>query len=469
MEQTVSRFLKLLRIPVSEKYVQTLIQSHPDFPSLLTVSDTLQRLGINHAARRINKDNLIDLPYPYLLPLDKGRGDMVLIKNEADLGKHKSDLELWGGIVLQVEPTRQINDKINNELYAKESLIRNLVVGLVSLAVLFVLLPFAYSFSWLAAALLLTAIVGVTVGYFLLAKELGVTYQAIDALCSDNKGSSKTNNCDRVLKADINLLGVNFSDAAATYFIFQLVAISLPAMRETFLWILAVLSILTLPVILFSLYYQYAVVKTWCKLCLIVVGVLLVQFVVFSVAYLNGSIPLSSSLSFMNLAVLVLLFLTIGFSVILLKSIIERSNQLTQLAGNGNRVKHSVSVFTHLLKQQKKIDDTPFEKEMLLGNLYAPIKIIMVSNLYCNPCKLKHEIVDELVSAYPDKVSVALRFVRSGKDLNSISPMQYLLGYWLNNIVDTTDENEKTASLMHQWFTLWDMQKFMNALDARPL
>ncbi len=386
---------------------------------------------------------------------------MLLIKGESDLDKHKTDLELWGGVVLQAEPTKQINDKVNNDLYTKESRTRNLAIGLASFAVLFILLPLIYSFSWISVALLITTIAGTTVGYFLLAKEMGVTYEAIDTFCN----AGKNTNCDKVLKADINLFGINFSEATATYFIFQLVAISfvqaLPTIRETFLQVLAILSILTLPIILFSLYYQYAVVKTWCKLCLIVVGVLIVQLVIFSIAYLNGSLPLFNSLSLAQLATLALLFLTIGFFVVMLKSIIEMENKLNQLVGNGNRVKYSPSVFIQLLVQQNKIDSTPFEKEMLLGSPHAPIKIIMVSNLYCNPCKEKHKVVEELMTMYPDKVSVALRFVRSKDDtVNGLNAGSYLVGAWLTHCYGKAHEGKNTTALVHDWFEFWDLQKF---------
>lgn len=88
MEQTVANFLSTLRIPISKKYVQKLISSHPDFPSLVSISDTLQRLGIDNVARRVDQKSLEQLPFPYLLPLDKGRGDILLIKDEYDLLKH---------------------------------------------------------------------------------------------------------------------------------------------------------------------------------------------------------------------------------------------------------------------------------------------------------------------------------------------------------------------------------------------
>ena len=82
VEKALADFLVSLGVPVSEKYVRKIIASHPDFPSLLSIADILQRLGIDHAVGRIEKETLAELPYPYLLPIDKGRSDILFIKKQ---------------------------------------------------------------------------------------------------------------------------------------------------------------------------------------------------------------------------------------------------------------------------------------------------------------------------------------------------------------------------------------------------
>ena len=57
MEKIVSEFLHFLKIPVSKKYVEKIIRAHPDFPSLLSISDVFQRLGVDHRVARIEKNN----------------------------------------------------------------------------------------------------------------------------------------------------------------------------------------------------------------------------------------------------------------------------------------------------------------------------------------------------------------------------------------------------------------------------
>ena len=97
----------------------------------------------------------------------------------------------------------------------------------------------------------------------------------------------------------------------------------------------------------------------------------------------------------------------------------------------------------------------------MLGDPDAQIKIIMASNPYCNPCKDQHEVVSKLISSYAGKVSVAFRFVRSGKDMNDRpNGLQYLIWYWLHNIYGKSNESERLDGLLHDWYSYMDLEKF---------
>jgi hypothetical protein len=452
MEKVVIQFLKFLKIPISGRYVEQLIMGHPDFPSLLSISDVFNRLGINHVVARVEKEHVRELEYPYLAPLDKGHGNILIIKDGDDLRKHQTLLkDEWGGIILQAEPTKVIPDKENNEIYAREkSIKRNSIIIMLALASL--LLMAGFYLTILENIILALSIAGVIVGYFLFAKELGISYAAVDAFCS----VGKDNNCDRVLKSDITLLGVNFSDAVLAYFLFQSIVIgisSIIASRQIVLPILSIPGLLALPVVVFSVYYQYAVAKTWCRLCLIVDGLLIIQALVFSYGLYIGTLTISIGLSVLMAMAATALFVLL--TVISAKVGMRYYQKLVQL-GSDNRVKYNPVVFNALLRQQKKVDEQPFDYEMQFGNPTAPVKIIMVSSLHCNPCKLKHEVVHRLVATYPDLVNVVLRFAKSTSYPASI---RTLLSYWFNNIYGKENESINTANLMHDWFELWDLQK----------
>ena len=455
MEKVAAEFLSHLNIPVSKRYVEQLITAHPDFPSLLSVSDVFTRLGVNHSVTRIEQDQLSDVGYPYLLPLDKGRGDILLIDSHESLRKNNNRLVEWGGVILVAESLKTTPDKDNNILYAQE---RNTKTYALAAGVAFIVLlelSQLNSFSWINAALLVLSLCGLTTGYFLFAKELGIAYSAVEAFCNNGKNT----NCDVVLKSEVSILGIKFSDAAVSYFLFQTVVLGffpLLSSEETVLSVLAILSLLTLPVISFSLYYQYAVAKTWCRLCLVVVALLLMQAGILGYVFSSGLLSLQG----ISLA-LVLTMLIIGLLVltlvVLVKVTLERYEKLNQLGGAGNRVKHNASVFLSFLQKQRKIDYAPFENEMMIGNPDAPIKIIIASNLYCNPCKVKHEVAAQLVAMYPESVHLTMRFVKSSKDPECVG---HLLNFWLQTIKGNDDESKRTMDLMHDWFTIWDLKKF---------
>lgn len=453
MEKVVTQFLKFLKIPISGSYVERLIIDHTDFPSLLSISDVFNRLGISHVVTKVEKERVNELEYPYLAPLSKGRGNILIIKDGNDLRRHQTLLkDEWDGIVLQAEPTKTILDKENNEMYAREkSIKRNCAI--IMLALVGHLLIAGFYLTTLENIILALSVAGVIVGYFLFAKELGISYATVDAFC--NTGGNI--NCDRVLKSDITLLGVNFSNAVLAYFLFQCITIGISSFlpsRQIVLPILSIPGLLALPVVVFSVYYQYAVAKTWCRLCLIVDGLLIIQTLVFGYGLYMSTITISISLSvFMPMVTTALFILLIIISA---KEGMVHYQKLIQL-GSDNRIKHNPLVFTTLLRQQKKVDEQPFDYEMHVGNPFAPIKIIMVSSLHCNPCKLKHEVVHQLVATYSDLVRVSFRFSKSTSWPTSAGT---LLNYWFHNIYGKENEATNTANLMHDWFELWDLQKF---------
>lgn len=463
MEKIASEFLQYLKVPVSKSYVEKLVLAHPDFPSLLSISDVFHRLGINHRVARIEKEKVSELAYPYLLPLDKGRGDIIVVNSADSLRRQKERLQEWSGVVLVAEPTETINDNVNNELYDKETKLRQYSTGIVLTFTSLFLLFIFNSPSWVNACLLMLSVSGLMVGYFLFTKELGISYAAVDAFCNTGKNT----NCDRVLNSDVTLFGINFSDAVLAYFLFQTITLGAmpwqPHLAGEILFVFSILSGIALPIVIFSLYYQQAIAKTWCRLCLIVDALLIAQSGLLGYALYTDI--LTTSLQGQLLIVMTLTGMVAFFGIMMVKASVQRYEKLNQQSGLGDRIKHKADVFMALLTRQRKIDATPFEKEMLLGNPAAPIKIIMVSNLFCNPCKLKHEVIDQLVSMYPDKVSVALRFVKSGRDVASVG---YLLNYWHQNIYRKDDESRNTAKLMHHWFELWDFPEFVKKYPVKP-
>mgnify|MGYP006272849497 CR=1 FL=1 len=70
MEKAVTFYLSTLDIPISERYCKKRIASHPDYPSILAVSDTLHQLGINHTVARADMKQPNQIPLTALFHLE---------------------------------------------------------------------------------------------------------------------------------------------------------------------------------------------------------------------------------------------------------------------------------------------------------------------------------------------------------------------------------------------------------------
>lgn len=462
MEHVVYRFLKSLKIPVSRRYVENLILSHPDYPSLLSIADTFERLGINYCASKIKKEQLNNTAFPYLLPISSGQEEIIFIEKEADLNKNEKQLHHWDGVIFQAEATHTINDKENNLIYSRENIFKGLSIILVCVFGTLLILPFINTFRWINIILLSTSGGGSLVGYSLVTRDLGLKNRVIEALCH----AGKNTNCDKILNSEYSRVWgiIKFSDLTLSYFVVQSILFSLltamPATAPSILCFLSSMSLLTIPTILFSIYYQYYKARTWCKLCLIINFILIAQASLFAYQIIKNPIQLNN-ISALTLLFSLLIFVAISTTLLLVKGNIERINKAEQEGAKSSRLKNSLSVFTYLLFKQRTIDATPFKAELLIGNPDAPIKIIMASNLYCNPCKEQHEKASQLIAYFPDKVNLGIRFLLSSRDINRIpTTNQYIIQYWKQNFYGKNEQSANTENLLHDWFLTMDFEKF---------
>jgi len=464
MKNIVYKYLEHLNIPVSENYFGKRIVSHPNYPSLLSIADTLEGLGIDRQVGRIEKGHRQDLPFPSLLQLDRRGGELLLLKDRADLHAHRDDLEHWNGIVLKVQATDSITDEEHNRQWAEEKRNQRRWILFAGALLGLLLIPTAIGGgAWLHLLLLATAAGGTAVGYLLVAKDLGITYRPVESFCKAGRGT----NCDRILHAEEAKLFGNFtfSDAALSYFGFQLIIAGLfaPLYKggAAFWGVLAAAGGLTVPVIVYSLYYQAVRANTWCRLCVMVDLVLGAQLILFGVMLYRQQLVPAEMVHFLPLSVSILLFAAVALSLVLLKSRLKEAGASAQAEVSARRVKHNPEVFAGLLFREEKRDMVPFEFEMSLGNSEASLQIIMAVNLYCNPCRTAFETVDRLLNTYPDKAGILIRVLPAGQQkIEDLPASTYLINYWRQYIHGKNNEAVRTRELIGTWYEAMDVEAF---------
>jgi hypothetical protein len=226
---------------------------------------------------------------------------------------------------------------------------------------------------------------------------------------------------------------------------------------------------LTIPAVFYSIYLQYAVLKSWCKLCLIVSGILILQFGMMLGRFFSESSYWSSS-GLWGMILLTIFFIVILAFTYSVRNWIQEFNTIYQQSVLSERIKNSPKVFMDLLKEQNRVDFSSLSQELVIGNPTAPIKLIMVSNLYCAPCKVQHEEVARLIESNKEYLSVSMRFVKVRKQFNmDISSTQYLLQYWWENIYGTEKESSLTEQMIHSWFGKMNVQSFASSHPLKEL
>nr|WP_240894614.1 thioredoxin domain-containing protein [Fodinibius halophilus] len=155
------------------------------------------------------------------------------------------------------------------------------------------------------------------------------------------------------------------------------------------------------------------------------------------------------------------IFVFVTSAILLLKINFNDAQKVSQELIKANRVKSDPEVFVHFLRSGEQFDISPFSNEITLGNPEAPLRILVVANLHCNPCRMAFSNIQQLLSIYPSQISFTIRFTR-GRDntIGELSASTYLIRYWQQHIQGTGDEQRRTQTLIADWYEEMDPDWF---------
>ena len=77
MHKEISGWLYKLGYRISNTYLKLRLESHPFYPSLLSVEDTLSEFGINTKTIRTDKENLKKISDPILAHFNNDDGEIL--------------------------------------------------------------------------------------------------------------------------------------------------------------------------------------------------------------------------------------------------------------------------------------------------------------------------------------------------------------------------------------------------------
>lgn len=414
--------IKKLNIPVSFFTVQNDLPRHPDYPSMLALSDCLNSWKIPHEAFSIDKENddIRELPFPFIANLKSNVREFVLIeKIEGDTVRVSSEreqkgflrlsefLKLWDGVVLYAE-----KDEKSGENGYRGSLIKGwLNKGRLPFLLLMLLCCTIYTLDFKLAtmpylALVLVKLAGLAVSSLLLLHSIDTNNPLLQNLC----GLGKQNDCNAILKSDAAKLTnwLSWSEVGMFYFAGSL---SYLLLQPSGIALLGWLNILCLPYTVYSIGYQ-ARLKNWCTLCCTVQAFLWAEtLVLFAGGELFGMV----NPGFSDIKAILLCFLMPVAIWAFVKPFLLKAEQLNPLHNQLKRFKYNSTLFNQLLSAQPRYAVPNELMPVKLGNPDAEIVITMVSNPFCGPCGKAHRLLNEWLE-HRDDIQIKVLFTTPGYD-----------------------------------------------------
>ena len=280
-------FLKLLNVKVTATTVDETLQNHPDWPSLLCISDSLNKWNLPNAAGKIDVSEIDQLPTPFLAYTGSIENPLEIVSEISDsevqlystkLNKavieNKADfLKRWNGVYLIAEKNEQSGEK-DYEINRRNSFVRSLIpCSLIALLTIisFIFLQRNIELSAINAILpvyfqYLILFIGIIVTTLLLWYEIDSNNPILHKVCT---GIVK-GNCDAILSGKQSKVfsWLSWSEVGFFYFAGGLLTFLFAGTVSENITIVGYLNVLALPYTMFSIYYQGRVAKQWCVLCL---------------------------------------------------------------------------------------------------------------------------------------------------------------------------------------------------------
>jgi hypothetical protein len=444
-----SIYLEHLNINHSKKHLKMLLVSHPDYPALISFTDTLEELNIKYSAIIADKSNLHELTFPLLgrIKIDEEQ-NFQIIKSVREFEDNHSLLQAWDGIALMVPSGEKVKNFTHLEEVQKDETFSTRTNLLVTILLITFLTPLILNFSLLPLFLLLTSILGVAVCIILLLKSMGKNIKIAEKLCSaggDDGCKNVITNSPFKFSGDIGL-----SDIGLIYFFsisLFVLGVLLVGTQQDYSLLLIPFSI-SFILSFISIYYQWKIIKKWCRLCLIIISIVWFQ------ALILFEMINSISLSFGNILGFAISLSFITASWLVIKSIISELENGKNSKTNILKFKRDQRIFKPFFESQRKIKNEIWDDDLVLGNRNAPINIIVACNPYCQPCAFTHKELEDIWSRYQEQICIVTRFAVSDENIYTDNPTPLRL------ILGAARITGKSESIIGEWFLHMDIDSF---------
>lgn len=449
---TFQLFLKNLGVKHTRFFSDQYFNEHPEKYNMFGLSSMLSDYGIPNAGLKLADENQIyDIGTPFIAHLGD---DFAVVNKVSDThvrfirtGK-KMTLSLaefnkiWTRKVLIAEPDENSLEP-DYWSHLRESLFQKIQQLYILLFILCLLSYFFISqqtFSLGIISLGIINLAGLYICYLLILKQMNVQSAYADKICSLFKQSD----CNNILESDAaKLWGVwGLSEIGFGYFLSNIIAICFfPQLISS----IAIINVFSLPVTLWSVWYQKFKAHQWCPLCLIVMVVL---WAIFITNIFCGFINLKT-IDILALFIMACGYLFFIFSTSIVVQLLTKSQKTENIRYEINSLKANKDVFIALLNKQSYHETSRESSRILFGNPNSDFLVTVFSNPHCEPCSKMHERINWLLENNKN-ICVQYIFASFSKELEISN--RFLIGIY-------QQKNETAHEVYNLWFKTGKMNK----------
>ena len=452
--QITQTWLTQLGNKVNTRFCREEITTHPDYPAMTAVTDFLDLGSMQYQAVQADASFIHEFNYPLLAHIRQpGNEYLQIINNAAEWDKQKEITQHWSGIaIFPAKNTSWQNDQ-NNIYHANTLKNKALIAALLIVGIGLFIFSVTKQVDWIAIIFGLLSFTGLVISLFLLGTELGYQSQIVKQVC----GAVSSGGCEKVLKSKYakGFAGITPADASVIYFGVQFVFYLLSSYFVNFLPPVLLVATTGLLIAAWSIYTQAAKLKQWCALCLGIAAVLILQT---TVAFVSFTTKLSIT-NFANQFILFVILCTLFYLILSsIKQLIKTNNINRQKLSELKKWKTDASLFVNQWQQEKDVDTTIWQNDLLLGNPNAELTITVACNPYCGPCAKAHRELDELLHRFPNNIKVLIRLLANPDnetDKRTIAAKAIL------QKATTMQNNEALQEMLANWFELMNLEKWI--------
>lgn len=446
MKNIIEILLEQLDVKHTHSYITKLYNEHPHKYNMFGLFDILHSYDVNAVGVNIENKDYEKLSFPCVLHINGGFVVATKIFDEEityywNGRKFSLSIEkfntMWTGNAIVIDgdsDASEPNYRIHLRNQWLESMKKILLATTLFVSILIGLLSNYTDYGFFVLLYMALDVLGLVPCSLLMEKQLHSESKLGNRVCS----LFHQKDCNKVLFSEkAKILGFSWSEIGFSFFIAHLFSlIFYPS-------IVPELSIIGMASILFavwSIHYQWRVVKQWCVLCL------LVQADIILMASL-GLIEISKYGLFFNI-IPAFAFCTLWLLMVVMLNFYVKHRETAELCSMNiqkyRSLKSNTTVYQALLSSEEYHETTFDDSGITFGNRNAKTRITILTNPHCNPCAKAHAKIDELIEKSREKVCVQYIFSSFNEEL-SVSN-RFLIAAWQQL------GEQKATEIYSQWY-----------------